>query len=163
MKSRKLNVSRDLQAAKVYQSISYQTLLSSHGANYTGTRCADTAGVPRKKNDSNSQIVPITNAHNDIFDEQADKLAVYRLRRQVTALRASEKNLLGKLSRCLEVIADQERFLDLGLTLDQWETYSELLQRKARLRGCREMIVDVDAEQKITDQEAKALKEKFRL
>lgn len=167
MKSRKVNVSRGIERSEVDNNISYQPLLSSP----VGTESAFTRGVSGKSTDTDSQVIPISNLQFDDSVPDTDKGGVpsqrdfvrYRLERKVQALRASEKNLLGKLSRCLEVISDMERFIDVGLKYDQWETYGELQQRKARLRGVREMIMDVNADQQISNQEAKALKEKFNL
>ena len=166
LKIRKSKDSKGMPVSEETIVYSYRTLLSSP----VGTERALTRDVSGKSTDTDSQVTPISNLPFDDSVPDPDSgvpsqrdFVRYRLERKVQALRASEKNLLGKLSRCLEVIADMERFIDVGLKYDQWETYGELQQRKARLRGVREMIVDVSAEQQISDQEAKALKEKFRL
>ncbi len=171
MKTRKPKDAGELAPVKVYNNrelcISYQTFWEESGTPGAPIApCGNT--MSKKKRDASEEISPISNApsldasYDDSVPSKRDMVR-YRLQRQITRLRASEKNLLGKLSRCLEVIADAERFLDNGLKLDQWETYDELMRRKAKLRATREMIVDVDAEQRISDEQAKALKERMRL
>lgn len=166
MKLRKRNSSGDLRVSKVYQSISYQTQLLPDGIRYAGTECAETSRVSRKKAPTDDTIVPIVNLISDENDKgvpsQRDFVR-YRLERKIQSLIESERNLLGKLSRCLEAITDEERFLDVGLKYNQWETYDQLMRRKAKLRGLREMIIDISSEQQIEEQQAKALKEKLRL
>jgi len=142
----------------------------SASAPCAGTPCANTKGVSDSKAKS-GQIVPVNNFPADISDATRDDsgipssrdLTVYRLRNRIEELRQREKQLLMKLSRCLDVISDTERFLEIGLKYDQWETYDELMRRKAKLRGTRDMIVDLNAEQQVEEQKVKALKEKMRI
>lgn len=154
---------------KFTNNISYQTLEAFLGTNCTGTFCAVPSRMPNGKEVSDP-IVPISNLPSDIPVRDSDKavptrrdLTVYMLRQQVEQLRRSEKALLSKLSRCLEVIQSEERFFDLGMQYGQWETMSELQKRRLYLKAIRELIIDPLVSAQLDEREEKALKERMRL
>lgn len=158
--------------------ISYQTLPSSdkHTTNDVlgspeklsdrldlGLNAALCVSVP-DKNDKAGAVVPINNLPSDDLDSglpsQRD-MVVYRLKRRVEALRQNEKQLLAKLTRCAEIITNEKRFIEIGLTYDQWETFSELQQRRARLIAALDLISDPNANPQMTDEEYQKLKAKI--
>ena len=163
LKTRKANLSSRLTDLKVDNSISYQTLRSECGL--------DTAiSKPFVAKNPNDQIVPISNIPDipvnaaDTSDGAPSKrdFTIYRLRRQVAALRENEKQLLGKLTRVSETLADQKCFIELGLTYDQWETYGELSQRLVRLKAALDLISDPNANPPVlTEEEYQKLKLKL--
>lgn len=163
LKMRKSSKSNKLKGVKVYQTISYQTLKLQGGAESARTKCLV---MPRGKTSGDGQIVPISNLPSDNagkgMPSQRD-FTIYRLKQRISTLRESERNLLGKLSRCLVLIVELERYLDTGLHHGQWDTYEELMARRAKLRAFRELICDPVAESGMSEAEAAALKEKLKL
>jgi hypothetical protein len=136
--------------------ISYQTFQS-------GITVAES---PIIKKPAKYQIVPISNIphHKVTTNEQEDGVpsardfALINARRQITELRQEQKQLLSKLTRCLEVITDTKRFIELGLHYDQWETYDELNLRRRRLEAMISLIDDPVAHMTVTYETKKGVK-----
>ena len=163
LKTRKAIKAKGLEASKFTSVYSLSDVERRNGP--------DTAiSKPLVAKNPNDQIVPISNIPDtpvravDTSDGVPSKrdFTIYRLRRQVAALRENEKQLLGKLMRVAETLADQKRFLELGLIYDQWETYGELSQRLVRLKAALDLIHDTSANPPVlTEEEYQKLKFKL--
>lgn len=151
--------------SKFTRNISYQKLALQESTERAGTECAVPEAVSSKRSLDNP-IVPISNLPPDKYDGgMPDKrdFAVMRYQDRVRMLERDQKILLAKLSRCLAILQEQDRYIDVGLRYDQWESYNELAQRQARIRGAISMIIDVNAEPTILEEQAKQLKEKLKI
>jgi hypothetical protein len=122
---------------KVDNNISYQTL---NGEKLPGSYLAISPNTV-----SNAPIVPISTLRvveeKNQFPTKKD-LEIYRLQRQVAALKDDKRELNDKVSSALSVISDTIRFFELGLHDDQWENFSQIQQRIANLRGIAARISD---------------------
>lgn len=158
-----------ISTSKFTNNVSYRTLEEFDGTKSTGTLCAATPRVSKKK-EVEGTICPISNLPSapSVSDDDKEELTrhnleLWRLKRDNATLRQSERALLFKLSRCLELIQSEERFFSLGMEYGQWETIGELTKRRLYLKAIRELIIDPLVTAQLDEMQEKALKERMRL
>lgn len=148
------------------QLISYQTLLQEAPGS-DGTFCAYDVHMSVRKPKPGT-ICPINNlppsresAESGILNHR--DLTLHSLQRDLIHKSLLLSEVLFKLSRALEIIASTEQFFSDGMHRGQWETYDQLMRRRARLKAVREMIMSAGTSNILDPKDEEELKRKIGL
>jgi hypothetical protein len=157
---------------KEQSNISYRTLEnfspSQNEPKVDGTDCALSPVIVKRKAPKQT-INPISNI--PVFESSAkeDKgapdtrrdLTVYRLQNEVQHMTIQRSDLLFKLARALEVIVSEEQFFNDGMHRDSWETYDQLMRRRSRLKGVRDLIMSAGTAHRMDEKDERELMRKI--
>lgn len=155
-----VGIDKEQTATLVNNNISYRTLSQScpscDGIKCPGTESALCSRVPKAKS-AKKTITPISNLPafepvTTVVPSDRDML-VFRLRRELRLREQQLGEALYKLSRALETLVSEEQFFNDGMQRDTWETYDQLMKRRARLRATRELIMSASSTATLDEKE----------